>query len=109
MNVSSVKVLSLGDPTPSLQLGFPENSPKFSLEALEAPPLPASSRLPPAHRHSNPHISQQPTATGFLWVRLCPSPRHICQRGGLPGLHPSCWGVAGSLEPSFPDVLGNSY
>lgn len=36
-------------------------------------------------------------------------PHHICQRGGLSGLHPSCGGGGEGREPSFPDVLGNSY
>lgn len=63
-------------------------------------------------RHSNPHISQRSTA-GFLWARLCPSPPPHMSEGWPPFVTPLLLlrrgGGGGSREPSFPDVLGNSY
>lgn len=89
----------MGDPATSLQPGSLENRPKFSLGALESPPLPASTPPPPsAKRQSNPHISQQ--ASGFLRARLCPSPPTYVRGVASLGYTPPA-GVGGARNPAF--------
>lgn len=62
-------------------------APKISLEALEAPPLPASSLLLPVQEaQQSPHQSTTPCHRIPMGKAL-PLPHHICQRGGLPGCY----------------------
>lgn len=89
--------------------GVPGEHPQVQPRISGGPSTTCQLSPSPLHkRHSHPHISQQSTATGFLWAKLCPSPLpHMSERWPprvtllLPG-----WG---GREPSFPDVLGNPY
>lgn len=89
----------MGDPATSLQPGSLENRPKFSLGALESPPLPASTPPPPARRGRAIRTSVNKPQDSYGQGSAPPPPTYVRGVASLGYTPPA--GVGGARNPAF--------